>query len=150
MNIRKFTFILSATTILISYNLQVYAEGFAYIDTEKIMSNYSKAQELSVDLKTKTTDLQKIALNAIKNVKLAKISQRKLLEDKYKKEFKEKQTLYKLQYLSELQKVESDIQDAVITVAKSKNVSLILNKNSVMYGGIDLTYDVLAVLKSKK
>jgi outer membrane protein len=149
MNIKKFALILFINAVLLSCNSQAFAEGVACIDLNKIINNYSKAQELSADLKIKSDELKKMSLEAKKNIDLAKISDKKQLESKYGKEFKVKQELYKQQYLDKLKQVEINVQEAVKTVAKNKNVATIFNKNSIIMGGEDLTDDVISVLKNK-
>lgn len=43
----------------------------------------------------------------------------------------------------------SDLEKAIKDIGKKKNLTVILDKNVVLYGGIDITSEVIAALKSK-
>jgi outer membrane protein len=150
MNIKKFFVALAIMGLLLSCNFRAQADGVAYIDVNKVLNSYTKAQELAADLKVKEAELQKLIADAKKDIKLANISDKQQLEDKYNKELKEKQESYKQQYLNEFQDIQNTVESAVKTVAKNKNVSVVFNKTSVVLGGDDLTDDVITILKGDK
>ena len=131
-------------------NLDAFGQEMAVVDVSKIVSNYSKAQDVSMDLKVKEAELKTMVAEAEKSIKSANVSEQKGLEEKYKNVLAEKQALYRQQYEQQLQSVETDIEDAIKTVSQSKNIKIVLNKNSVVYGGDDLTEEVLKALNVKK
>lgn len=80
------------------------------------------------------------------------------LEEKAKDLPKEKQQSILQEYQSELsqreqeliQKIVDSIKDVIIEVAEQKEVKMVLDKKNVIYGGYDMTQDVIDYVKNKQ
>lgn len=144
------------------------------IRAQNMMLNEDEIKEL-IDLKTKDhpTDADKARIQTLtdseraKDDELKKLQEAKDLNDQQKARLKELQDLeskskttgnalnndYESQLQSkgaELQaKADTDIQAAVAKVADAKGMTLVLDKAGVVYGGIDITDDVIGRLDRK-
>ncbi|MDH7600874.1 MAG: OmpH family outer membrane protein [Armatimonadota bacterium] len=88
------------------------------------------------------TDAQKTRLKELQELQDKSKATGKALEDDYNSRLQTK-----LQELD--QQADADIQDAVKKVAEAKGLSLVLVKDAVRFGGIDITDDVISKLERK-
>ena len=150
-NWKKLLTVLAITSIVGFSGLKSYADGTGVVDIDKVISNYSKAQDVSADLKVKEAELQKFQADAQKQIKEAKTPlEKKNMEDKLTEEFKQKIQDYKDAQVKQLKQVEDSVFAAVDSVAKQQKLDLILNKSSVLRGGSDITDAILNILNSEK
>lgn len=136
----------------------------AVVDTQQVFRGYSKTKiaetklqsektKLEGQLAIKAKNLQKIAdeLNA-KGDKVTVVEKDKF--QKQQTEFsKERQALQtKLGALEqeEMGSIQKEILSAVKRVAAQKKYDLVVEKGAVLYGGKDITIDVLKTLESSK
>ncbi|MDD3012854.1 MAG: OmpH family outer membrane protein [Candidatus Gastranaerophilales bacterium] len=130
-------------------NTGVFAEEIGTVDINKIINNYSKAQEVVADLKIKESELQKFVAEARKDLKLNTTTDKKDLEDKYTKEFKQKTNAFKQEEIKQLSVIQRDIAKAIKNVADTKNIKSVFKKESMIMGSQDLTDEVLKILNAK-
>lgn len=91
---------------------------------------------------TNLTDAQKARLKELQELQDKSKATGKALEDDYNSRLQAK-----LQELD--QQADADIQDAVKKVAEAKGLSLVLVKDAVRFGGVDITDDVIGKLERK-
>jgi Skp family chaperone for outer membrane proteins len=91
---------------------------------------------------TNLTDAQKARLKELQELQDKSKATGKALEDDYNSRLQTK-----LQELD--QQADADIQDAVKKVAEAKGLSLVLVKDAVRFGGVDITDDVIGKLERK-
>jgi len=141
-NLKNCAVISIACFILTFSNVKAQAEDIGVVDVNKIFTNYSKAQELTTNIKVQETDAQK-------DIKLAKTpADKKKLEDKYTKLLEEKKVAFKTEKLQQLKGLEADILGAINVSVASKNIKYLFKKESMIVGGEDITSDVLSKLNS--
>ena len=97
----------------------------------------AKKKELVKWLDTVKTDIQKQSSQENK-VKLAQ---------KYDKELIKKQEASKNEYIKKLEAIDKSISKTINDTAKAKGYTIVFTKNSVLYGGYDLTAEIKKVVK---
>lgn len=76
-------------------------------------------------------------------------NKRRQLAKEYKKLAKEKEKIIKQEYNKKIQEVEDEITNLIDDIAVTAGCEIILDKNSVIKGGVDITTDVIQKLNSK-
>jgi len=152
---RLLTLALSALFILVGGMRAAHAaDTIGTVDYDKLVRSYNKAQLFSDDMKTKEADLEKTRAEYVKQIREAKTKQpnnpvavdqlQKSLEDKLSTKVNEYRSLQE----SQAQALEKEMNNTIETVAKGKNLSVILAKQTVFVGGTDITNDVLSRLNA--
>lgn len=137
------------TTFLFLICTSVYAESnIAVVDLGKIVENSSQVKTLKREHSKKIAELDKILVNArgeISNEKdPAKVL---LLEDKYMKEFNNNKESIERDYNNRLSIIEKNIKNEIAKEAQKSNYDYVLAKSVVLYGGKDITNDLLNSIK---
>lgn len=130
------------------------ADTIGTVDYEKLVRSYNKAQIFNDDMKAKEADLEKMRAEFVKQIREAKTKQpnnpvavdqlQKSLEDKLAAKVNE----YRDSQESQAKNLENSMNTAIETVARGKNLSVILAKQTVLIGGTDITNEVLAKLNA--
>lgn len=130
------------------------ADTIGTIDYEKLVRSYNKAQMFNDDMKAKEADLEKMQAEFVKQIREAKTKQpnnpvavdqlQKSLEDKLAAKVNE----YRDTQASKAKSLEDSMTNTIQEVARSKNLSVIIAKQSVFVGGTDITNDVLTKLNA--
>jgi len=152
---RLFTLILSTLLIAVGGMRAAHAaDTIGTVDYDKLVRSYNKAQLFSDDMKTKEADLEKTRAEFVKQIREAKTKQpnnpvavdqlQKSLEDKLNTKVNEYRSLQE----SQAKALEDEMNNAIESAAKSKNLSVILAKQTVFVGGTDITNDVLSRLNA--
>ncbi len=146
-NFKKIVSLMVVTVALSISSLAANAESIGVIDVSVISAKYNRAQELASNMKVQEADVQKKIADAQKKIKIAKspVEQRNL-EKKYKEEIDKSIDKIKDKNAKEIEAIDNDLTKAITTVSKQKNLGIILNKQAVVQGGVDITDEVLAIL----
>lgn len=137
-------------SLLLSANA-ANAENIGVISIEAVYANYTKAQDIASDAKVQEAELQKFIAEAQKKIKkeTSPVS-RKNLEEKLSKEFQAKSKKANEVHRAKLQKVQTTLFNTIKQVATEKKLDIVVERGSVLYGGEDITKDVISKLNSKK
>jgi len=148
----------------LAMSMSIFAAKIATVDTQKVFQGYSKTKEVQVKLEKEKTklegqlapkakNLEKIArdLNAKGDkVTVAEKDKFQRQQDEYAKEHRALQDkLGRMEY-EEMGAIKTDITSAVNRVAKQGKYEMVLEKGAVLYGGKDITLEVLKTLESTK
>ncbi|MFM7389630.1 MAG: OmpH family outer membrane protein [Vampirovibrionales bacterium] len=129
-----------------------WADTIGFVNYQKIMMGYDKAQGLMADAKVKEADLQKVKADYIKQIE---DSRKANLKNPLATQNLEKQLLGQLEAkVRELQTwgeaqqqlLENKVQETIKLVAQRKGVSVVLDQAAVVTGGNDLTTEVITTL----
>jgi outer membrane protein len=130
------------------------ADTIGTVDYDKLVRSYNKAQIFNDDMKAKEADLEKMRAEFVKQIREAKTKQpnnpvavdqlQKSLEDKLAVKVNE----YRDSQEAQAKSLENAMNTAIETVAHSKNLSVILAKQTVLVGGTDITNEVLSKLNA--
>ncbi|MFH0701943.1 MAG: OmpH family outer membrane protein [bacterium] len=149
--IKNISFVLAITGSLMLSNLGAFAQQVGVVDVKKVVNSYDKAQTALSNLKANEAELQSLLKEAKDNIKSAKTeTEKKSLESKYNSELQEKKNKYAQEYADEWKVVQSSVIDAVKTSAQKKRVQVVIKKDGTLFGGDDLTSDVISILNPKK
>lgn len=130
------------------------ADTIGTIDYEKLVRSYNKAQVFNDDLKAKEADIKKMEAEFVKQIREAKTKQpnnpvavdqlQKSLEDKLAAKINE----YRDSEQTQAKNLETAMTTTIESVARGKNLSVVLAKQSVLVGGTDITNEVLTKLNA--
>ena len=114
------------------------ADTIGVIDSQKIVTEHPKFEDVSKQLQQigsqKESEARAAADKETDTARKAQVVQAKRMELA-----REEQRL--------MEPIFQNCQDAVRVVAKKKNVTLVLEKAAVYFGGVDITQDVIQQLK---
>ncbi|HSA07384.1 MAG TPA: OmpH family outer membrane protein [Candidatus Gastranaerophilales bacterium] len=137
--------------LLLGFKSLTRAEAkIALVDLNQIAQNYDKAKEAQNDLKAKQEELKKMiaaAKDEVQDIKEEKAKKER--EKKLAQEIIEKNKIYGDAFSKEWGEVQNNILLSIKKVADSKDFDLVIEKQSVIAGGEDITKEVLSELKKK-
>ena len=124
------------------------SDEIAIVDLGKIVENSTQVRQLKQEHSKKIADLDRILVNArgeISNEKdPAKIL---MLEDKYMKEFNTKREALEKDYSEKISIIEKNIKDEVAKKAHKEGYEYVFAKSVVLYGGKDITNELINSIK---
>lgn len=134
--------------LLLSSEFVFASEDIAVVDLGRIVENSAQVKQLKQEHARKISDLDKIIVNArgeIANEKdPAKVL---LLEDKYMKEFNKNRETLEREYNNKLSVIEKNIKNEISKNAQKGNYEYVFAKSVVLYGGKDITGELLNSVK---
>lgn len=135
--------------LLLFSGISVFAEDdIAVVDLSRVVENSSEVKRLKNEHAGKLAELDRIIVNArgeIANEKdPAKIL---LLEDKYMKEFNTNRELLEKDYNKKLSNIEKNIKSEISKKAQKDGYDYVFAKSVVLYGGKDITDELLNSIK---
>lgn len=140
---------LAALVCAISVN-SVRAADFnvAIVDVPQLVSSSAQVQALKKDQQAKAEEMVKFIENARKSVAdITDATKKKAAEDKYNKEFQAKKEKMDKDYANKLKEIDDSISKQINEQAKAKGYDLVLSKNMVLYGGQDITAELIKTIK---
>lgn len=146
--IMKRNLLLMLGVSVIFMSAAIAEDNIAVVDLQKIVSSSSAVKQLKQEHSKKMSELDKIIVNArgeISNEKdPAKVL---LLEDKYTKEFNNKKEALEKDYNSKLANIEKNIKNEITKKAQKDNYDYVFAKSVVLFGGKDITDELLNNIK---
>lgn len=129
-------------------NTQPNTNNIAVIDVQAVVNSSAQVKALREAQTAKVNELNlwlQSAQNEV-NTERDKERQQALLQ-KYNAEFALKRSDIALQYQQELQIVSNNISQTIAEEAVKKGYSMVIAKNLVIYGGLDITEDIAKIVK---
>jgi len=122
-------------------------QNIGCVDMTKILGAYSKAQEISSNVKAQQNDIQKMITEARNQVKAAKTDkEREDLGKKLTEQIQQKNNAFQNDYEKQVQILQNKIVSGVKKVAEDKKMDFVFKKDNLMVGGQDITDDVISEL----
>ena len=146
---KKITLSLLAALVIFGFNSAAIAETkVAVIDVQAVVSKSAQVQALKKEQAKKMEDLQKWLKVVRADVEKQKTEEGKAkLVKKYDAEYAKKQAEIRKTYTEKLQEIDKSINATIAERAKAKGYDMIISKGVVVYGGDDITADVLKFVK---
>lgn len=138
------------TALVLSAGLWNYAnaQNLAVVDITAVVAKSAQVQTLKKEQEAKLLDLEKWLKTAQADVEKQKTQEGKdKLLKKYNAEFAKKKEAIAKDYQARLQAVDKSISDTITSQAKSKGYDMVLSKGVVLYGGDDITAEIIKVVK---
>ncbi len=132
----------------ISVTMASNAAGIGYINYDVVSSNYSLAKKYTNNLNNKVNSIKTYTAQKDKEVTNAKTAAQKAsIRKAALAEIEKRQK----DYLATRKRYEQDLSNKIKTAAETvrvqKKLDVILNKDFVTAGGVDVTQAVLSILK---
>ena len=129
-------------------NTQPNANNIAVVDVQSIVNSSAQVKSLKEAQTKKVQELNLWLQNAQNEVNAEQDKERQqALLQKYNAEFALKRRDIALQYQQELKTVSDNISQTVAKEAEKKGYSMVIAKNIVVYGGVDITEDIAKIVK---
>jgi Skp family chaperone for outer membrane proteins len=142
--------ILVVAFILCAKATALAANDIGVIDITMVWDKYEKSVKIDKTADEKDVELEKFLLEKKRLIAQGSTPvERKNLEDKYVKEFQVKVEETKKWYATEQQKLEATMMTTIKKIAADKSLSVVLNKKTTIYGGVDITNEVITTLNQQ-
>lgn len=145
---------LAAVTAGIVSTQTVSAQGpsFGYVDTAKVFSSYTEAKKAQDQFRKKAEDYQQELGERQKQIEAARKAGKPEAEIQKMMKDAEQDLLPKKKAVEELDRklstqIKGKIESAIAAAAKAKGVSTVVDKQVILFGGTDLTPEVVKRLK---
>lgn len=120
----------------------------AVVDTKQVIQNSPQVAAFNIEQRNKLNDLNVYIAKAKADVaKQTDAAKRKSLEDTYNQELNTKKTEMDKEASKKLAEIYNDLNNIIKKEAKTSGYDLILTKENVLYGGTDITSDIIKALK---
>jgi outer membrane protein len=148
----KLAKIILSLAVLASVSL---AATVGYIDVKQVFEGYSKTKSVQDDLNNKMKDYEKLRNKHAQKLTEAKIdgkTEKELekLQEEMKKELGPKEAEIQMINDEQMAKIRKDIIAAVDAIAKEVGIDVVVDKQVIISGGMDLTEQVVTRLNKKK
>lgn len=120
----------------------------AVVNVQKVVNKSAQVQILKKDQEAKAKELTQFVQKANAEIQAqTDDAKKKALVKKYEKELATKREANAKAYQSRLEAIDKSISGIITNYAKANGYDLILNKGSVLYGGVDVTEELLKIVK---
>lgn len=120
----------------------------AVVDIAEVIANSAEIKTIKAEQEKQVLAMQstidKARQDITKEKDPAKIAQ---LEEKYRKQINDQKLALDTEYNKKLTAIDSKIKTAVVEKARSMNYNIVLPKNTVLFGGDDITDQVVSIMK---
>lgn len=120
----------------------------AVVDVPQVVSASKQVQALKKEQQAKAEELVKFIEKARKDVAgITDANKKKTAEEKYTKELQQKREKMEVEYATKLKQIDVSISQQIETAARAKGYNMVLSKGIVLFGGDDITSDLIKVVK---
>lgn len=151
---KKFKFLaLGVAAFVIGMSVQHYAMSdvpskIAVVDVQQVVASSTQVKNLKKEQQAKASEIIKYIEKARKDVAaVSDEKKKKALEDKYNKELIAKRDKLEKDYTTKLSAIDKSISATIATEAKNNNYDVVLAKGVVLYGGDDITANIIKAVK---
>ena len=120
----------------------------ATVDIQKIVANSTEIKSLKAEqekqMQNMHSTIDKARTEISKEQDPVKIAQ---LEEKYRNEINNQKLALDTSYNTKVKAIDSKIKTAVVEKARSMNYNIVLPKNTVLFGGDDITDEVSQIIQ---
>lgn len=133
---------------LITYKLTSDDKKFAVVNLNRVVSVSRDIAALRSVRETQIADLKKMTDSANEKIKtVSKEEDKKKLTQEYMEEIQAKKADYDKTYAAALQASDQKLTAVINSVAEKEGLDVVLNKSSIISGGIDITDSVIDMVK---
>lgn len=148
----KFVKVILILAVMASFSL---AATVGFIDVEQVFTGYSKTKTAQNEINNKMKDYQKQRTKYQQEIDDARIDGKpeaeiQKLTEKMQKELDPKEAEIRMLNEQQMANIRKDIVSAVEVVAKEVGIDVVVDKQVIIAGGLDLTESVVDRLNKKK
>lgn len=149
---KNFSLFVAALAVVgcLTFGTAAMAEEFsvAIVDVPQVVNASAKVQALKKEQQAKAEDILKFVEKARKDVaSITDANKKKAAEEKYNKELAAKKEKMDQEYATKLKELDTSISQQIEAKAKADGFNLVLSKGIVLYGGKDITAEIIKVVK---
>ena len=147
-NLGLFAFTFAIISALTLNTVQATDFSVAVVDVPQVVNASPQVQALKKEQQAKTEELIKFIEKAKKDIaSLTDANKKKATEEKYTKEFQTKKEKMDKEYAEKLKAIDTSISKQIETQAKAQGYDIVLSKGIVLFGGKDITAEIIKVVK---
>ncbi len=149
-----FMAMLAALVLSIGFAQASFADSIGYVDFERVLTDYDKAQDILAEIKVKEAELRKMQAEFVKQIEETRKNSPKnpVSANQLEKDLNEQLSARVREYrdwaATKQKEIDSALENSIRDVARTKGVDVVLTKQAVFEGGVDLTNDVLVKLNT--
>ena len=122
--------------------------GVAIVDVPQVVAASSEVQKLKKEQQTKAEEIVKFIEKARKDVaSITDADKKKAAEEKYTKELQARKQKMDTEYANKLKAIDASISKKIEEQAVLKGYDVVLSKGIVLYGGQDITNEIIKAVK---
>lgn len=119
----------------------------AIVDIQRVVANSNEIKTLKLEQEKQVQNMQTTINKAREEISKEKDPVKiAALEEKYRNEINNQKLALDESYNSKLKAIDSKIKTAVVEKARSMNYNIVLPKNTVLFGGDDITDQVASII----
>ncbi len=119
----------------------------AIVDIQRVVANSNEIKNLKIEQEKQIQKMQSTINKAREEISKEQDPQKiSALEEKYRNEINSQKLALDESYNKKLTAIDSKIKTAVVEKARSMNYNIVLPKNTVLFGGDDITEQVAAII----
>lgn len=123
-------------------------KNIAVVDVNKVVIQSKQVQELKTEQENRVRELNQWLANVKADVESKATNEEKqALVAEYNQQFAQKQNEIKANYTAKLQTIEKNISDQIAKAAEEKGYDLVLSKYITLYGGDDITEEIMEIVE---
>jgi len=148
-NLKLFAVTLSTIAVVFGTSAAFADTGkVAIVDVPKIVSSSTQVKKLKDERTKKMEELSKWIETAKKDIEKQKVdTEKEKLIKKYDAELTKKRAANDKDYSQKLVNIDNSISQAITSYAKTNGYDVVLAKTVVLYGGTDITDEILKIVK---
>jgi len=141
-------FALTLGLVSVLSGVPAMAHDIAVVDVPQVVNASSQVQALKKEQQNKATELVKFIEKARKDVaSITDADKKKAAEEKYTKELQAKKEKMDKEYNEKLKAIDTSISQKIEAQAKAQGYNIVLTKGIVLYGGTDITSEIIKAVK---
>jgi outer membrane protein len=128
------------------------ADTVGFVDFSKLLGGYEQFQSFQADSKVKEAEINKMKADFVKQLEVNNKTaasnpiQNENLEKQLAEKFRVKVTEYQTWLTNKNKEIDNRVNATIKSVATKQGVSVVLDKDQVLVGGVDLTNEVIGSL----
>jgi len=120
----------------------------AVADVNRVVAQSKQVQDLKAEQEARVAEVNQWLAQVKADVESHENQEEKqALVAEYNKQFAQKQNDIKVNYAQKLQAIEKSITEQISEIANEKGYDIVLSKYIVLFGGDDITEDIMAIIK---
>ena len=120
----------------------------AVVDVNKVVGQSKRVQDLKTEQETKVRELNMWLAGIKVDVESRKSEEEKqTLVAEYNKQFAQRQKEIRDNYTQKLKDIENEITELISKAAQEKGYDMVLSKYIVLFGGDDITEEIMATVQ---
>jgi len=132
-----------------------FASTIGFIDVEQVFTGYSQTKSAQDEINNKMRDYQRALSKYQQELEIARIdgkSERDIerIRERMQKELDPKEAEIRMLNEEQMSRIRRDIVTAVEAVAKEVGISVVVDKQVIIAGGIDITETVITRLNRRR